>query len=312
MRERVIDIETPSGRMPTFVTHPEQDGPFPAVIVYMDIWGVREELHEIARRVGTVGYYCMVPDFYYRQGRVRHEFRDVQNRMISLHALDEERRRQVRAVELQRAALERREQALESRERVLDDGGSRPVAQGHVLFVPGEQYELLQENGERALENERRRTMAPDDEWNHIDLSKVAKRLSEEGVLVNTGAHGQREGLGLHWELWMMQSGGMKNHDALRAATYFGADAIGLSKDLGTLEVGKLADLQVLDQNPLENIRNTNSIRYVMKNGRLYDANTLDEMWPRVRPLPTQWWWREDPPAPKAPRATQAEGSRGR
>ena len=95
MRERVIDIETPSGRMPTFVTHPEQEGPFPAVIVYMDIWGVREELYEIARRVGTVGYYCMVPDFYYRQGRVRHEFRDAQNRMISLHALDEERRQRV-------------------------------------------------------------------------------------------------------------------------------------------------------------------------------------------------------------------------
>jgi carboxymethylenebutenolidase len=95
MEERLLDIETPSGRMPTFVTHPEQDGPFPPVIIYMDIWGVREELFEIARRVGTVGYYCMLPDFYYRQGRVRHEFRDAQNRMISLHALDEERRQRV-------------------------------------------------------------------------------------------------------------------------------------------------------------------------------------------------------------------------
>ena len=95
MRERFLEVETPSGRMETFVTHPEQDGPFPPVIIYMDIWGVREELFEIARRVGTVGYYCMVPDFYYRQGRVRHEFRDAQNRMISLHALDEERRQRV-------------------------------------------------------------------------------------------------------------------------------------------------------------------------------------------------------------------------
>ena len=92
MQERFVLIETPSGRMETLVTHPEQDGPFPPVIIYMDIWGVREELFEIARRVGTVGYYCMVPDFYYRQGRVRHEFRDAQNRMISLHALDDERR----------------------------------------------------------------------------------------------------------------------------------------------------------------------------------------------------------------------------
>src|SRR5947208_16379731 len=95
MRERLLAIETPSGRMETFVTHPEQDGPFPAVVIYMDIWGVREELFEIARRVGTVGYYCLVPDFYYRLGRVRHEFRDEQNRMISLHALDEERRQRV-------------------------------------------------------------------------------------------------------------------------------------------------------------------------------------------------------------------------
>jgi carboxymethylenebutenolidase len=97
MEERVVEVPTPSGRMPTFVTHPEVDGPFPPVVIYMDIWGVREELFEIARRVGTVGYYCMVPDFYYREGHVRHEFRDAQNRMISLHALDEERRQRVRA-----------------------------------------------------------------------------------------------------------------------------------------------------------------------------------------------------------------------
>jgi carboxymethylenebutenolidase len=95
MKERFVDVETASGRMETFVTHPEENGPFPAVIIYMDIWGVREELFEIARRVGTVGYYCMVPDLYYREGKVRHEFRNEQNRMISLHVLDEERRQRV-------------------------------------------------------------------------------------------------------------------------------------------------------------------------------------------------------------------------
>ena len=89
MKERVIDIATRDGAMETFITHPEQGGPFPAVVVYMDVWGIREELYDVARRIATVGYYTMVPDFYYRQGRIRHEFRDRNNRMISLHSLSE-------------------------------------------------------------------------------------------------------------------------------------------------------------------------------------------------------------------------------
>src|SRR5712692_8962141 len=97
MKERFVDIETPSGRMETFVIHPEQGGPFPAVIIYMDIWGVRDELHDIARRVGTVGYYCMVPDFYYRQGKVRFEFRNDKHQTISMSRLDEQTRHTVRA-----------------------------------------------------------------------------------------------------------------------------------------------------------------------------------------------------------------------
>ncbi len=95
MKERMIDIATPDGKMETFVTHPEDCGPFPAVVVYMDIWGVREELFEIARRIATVGYCCVVPDFYYRQGKIGHLFRDDDNRMISLHKLDEETRNEV-------------------------------------------------------------------------------------------------------------------------------------------------------------------------------------------------------------------------
>jgi len=83
--------------METFVTHPQADGPFPAIVLYMDVWGLREELFDIARRIATVGYYCAVPDLYYRWGRVRHEFRDANGRMISLDALDEERRSRVRA-----------------------------------------------------------------------------------------------------------------------------------------------------------------------------------------------------------------------
>jgi carboxymethylenebutenolidase len=71
MQERFVEIVTPNGRMEAFVTHPQDNGPFPAVIVYMDVFGLREELFDIARRVATVGYYAMVPDFYYRQGRIR-------------------------------------------------------------------------------------------------------------------------------------------------------------------------------------------------------------------------------------------------
>ena len=84
-----IEIATAAGRMETFVTHPERAGPFHAVVLYMDVWGIREELYDIARRIGTVGYYVMVPDLYYRQGRIRNEFRDGNGRMISLHSLSQ-------------------------------------------------------------------------------------------------------------------------------------------------------------------------------------------------------------------------------
>ena len=90
MIERTVAIPTRDGAMDTFVTHPEDGGPFPAVVLYMDVWGIREELFEIARRIATVGYCGVVPDFYYRQGKIGHLFRDDRNRMVSLHNLDAE------------------------------------------------------------------------------------------------------------------------------------------------------------------------------------------------------------------------------
>jgi Tol biopolymer transport system component/imidazolonepropionase-like amidohydrolase len=123
------------------------------------------------------------------------------------------------------------------------------------------------------------------EEYPHFEEAKIASAIVKAGGRVGVGSHGQLQGLGYHWELWMVQGGGMSNHDALRAATIFGAEAIGLGTDLGTIETGKLADILVLDANPLENIRNSNTVRLVMKNGRLYDGNTLDELWPRQRKM---------------------------
>lgn len=136
-----------------------------------------------------------------------------------------------------------------------------------------------------------RRPWFRDNQYVFARLAEGARKIVEAGGRVGLGGHGQLDGLGDHWELWALASGGMKPHDVLRVGTIFGAQAIGFEKDLGSLEPGKLADLIVLDANPLEEIRNTNTIRFVMKNGRLYDGETLDEVYPRQRPLPRQWWW---------------------
>ena len=132
----------------------------------------------------------------------------------------------------------------------------------------------------------RRPFTAPDEEWNHLRAAAMAKTLLDAGVSVQLGAHGQREGLAAHWEMWMFVQGGMTPLEALRCATLSGARYLGLDGDLGSLETGKLADLVVLDKNPLDNIRDSEAIRYVMQNGRLYDGLRLDEIGnhPRHRP----------------------------
>jgi hypothetical protein len=134
------------------------------------------------------------------------------------------------------------------------------------------------------------------DQYPHFLHAEQLVKWMDAGGQAGLGSHGEVQGLGTHWELWMMASGGIDNHAALDMATRMSADAIGLAGDIGSIDVGKLADLQVLDSNPLDDLRNTTDIAFVMKNGRLYDAATLTEVWPRQRPLPTQWWWRVEPP----------------
>jgi hypothetical protein len=129
-------------------------------------------------------------------------------------------------------------------------------------------------------------------EWKRL-VGSVA-RLQRAGGLVGVGGHGEMQGLGMHWEMWILAMGGMTKTEVLRAATIDGARIMGVDQDLGSIEVGKLADMAILEKNPLEDIRNTNTVRYVMKNGEFYNADTMDQIWPEKKKLPPFWWWSEE------------------
>lgn len=123
-----------------------------------------------------------------------------------------------------------------------------------------------------------RRTKAPHHHYNHFNVAKVAKEIKDLGVLVNAGGHGQREGLAMHWEMWMMAQGGMSPIEALWTATYAPAKSLGLDKDLGSIKVGKLADLIVINGDITKDIRLSDRVDYTMINGRLYNAETMNEI----------------------------------
>jgi imidazolonepropionase-like amidohydrolase/Tol biopolymer transport system component len=122
-----------------------------------------------------------------------------------------------------------------------------------------------------------RRVTAPEEDYRDDDSAAAAKILMDAGIMVNIGAHGQREGLASHWEMWSFARGGFSPMEALATATINPARHLGMDKDIGSLEAGKLADLVIVDANPLDDIRNTDRISHVMINGRLYRAGDLSE-----------------------------------
>ncbi|PHS77018.1 MAG: amidohydrolase [Robiginitomaculum sp.] len=135
-----------------------------------------------------------------------------------------------------------------------------------------------------------RRQKAPDADYVDATSAATAKKLSEAGVPVSIGAHGQREGLGSHWEMWSFVRGGMSPLQALQAATITPAEHLGYSKDIGSLKVGKLADLIIIDGNPLDDIRNSDHIEHVMLGGRLYKADTMEEVLSGNSKLAPYYW----------------------
>ncbi|MBV6418165.1 MAG: Protein TolB [Steroidobacteraceae bacterium] len=125
-------------------------------------------------------------------------------------------------------------------------------------------------------------------------VAESAAKVLRAGGLLGVGSHGEVPGLGFHWEMQAYAAGGMTPHEVLRAATLGSATTIGRAAEFGSIEPGKFADLVVLDRNPLEDIANTLAIHAVMKNGRLYDGATLDEVYPRRRALPAPWFRRSE------------------
>ena len=129
------------------------------------------------------------------------------------------------------------------------------------------------------------------DEYAFPKLAAQMTKLVRAGGLVGVGSHGELQGLGYHWEMWMLASGGMTPMEVLRCATSNGSKIIGRPDEVGSIEAGKLADLLIMDKNPLDDIHNTNTIHWVMKNGELFEGDTLNQVWPEQKKLEPLYFW---------------------
>jgi hypothetical protein len=146
----------------------------------------------------------------------------------------------------------------------------------------------------RALVPQTRiRWLRPETDYNYPIVAQAVADVIAQGGHGAMGAHGEHHGIGPHWEVWMGATA-LGNMGALEMATMGSSRFLGADKDLGSIEVGKLADLMVLNANPLDNIRNTLDMKYVMKGGKLYDAMSLDEIWPKAVPFGPYYWVNDD------------------
>ena len=120
-------------------------------------------------------------------------------------------------------------------------------------------------------------------------MAQVLEDIIQAGGYGAIGSHGQEHGMGSHWDAWIAGMA-MDPLSVLEMASMHGARFLGMEADLGSIKEGKLADLVVLNSNPLVNLRSTADIGYVMKAGTLYDASSLDEIWPVAKKFGDYYW----------------------
>src|SRR4029077_3328486 len=129
------------------------------------------------------------------------------------------------------------------------------------------------------------------DEYAFPKLAAQVAKISRAGGLVGVGSHGQLQGLGYHWEMWMLASGGMTPLEVIHAATINGAHIVGRPDEIGSIEPGKLADLNIFGKSALDDIHNTSALHWVMKNGELFEGETLNQVCPEQKKLEPLFFW---------------------